>query len=72
MKNNAKKMVNYTIHVDENTANQINKLADYFQRKPAEFLRVILAPRLVELWAVMEREQHTENQEPPHLARFKK
>lgn len=63
---------NYCIRVDKETSNQIEKLAQYYQRKPADLLRLVLAPALCDLWAKMEQEQHQENKERPTLARFKK
>ena len=62
----------FNINVDEPTAEQIEKLADYYQRKPSEFLRLILAPVLRDYWAQMERQEHPENKQAPTLARFKK
>lgn len=66
-----KLVVNYSIRVDQPTADQIEKLADYYNRKPSEFLRLILAPVLRDYWAKVQRQEHPENQEPPTLARFK-
>ena len=59
------------IALDKETAEQVRKLADYYQRKTSEFLRLILAHVLREHWARMQREQHPENQASPTLARFK-
>ena len=71
MKDN-KKTQAFTIHLDEPTAEQITTLAEHYQRKPAELLRLVLVPALCELWAKMEREKHEENKQAPTLARFKK
>ena len=62
----------YCLNVDEPTADQIEKLAEHYQRKPAELLRLILAPVLREYWAEYQREQHPENKTEPTLARFQK
>lgn len=62
---------NYCVRVDKDTANQIEKLSQYYQRKPADLLRLVLAPALRDLWAKMEQEQHQENNNAPSLARFK-
>lgn len=60
----------FTINTDEETAAQIMKLANYYQRKPAELLRLLLAPALRNLWAQMQQEQHPENNTAPTLAKF--
>ena len=62
----------YCLNVDEPTADQIEKLAEYYQRKPAEFPRLILAPVLRQYWAEYQREQHPENKTEPTLAKFHK
>lgn len=72
MKTTEKKMRNFCVRVDEPTAQQIQTLADYYQRTASDLLRLLLAPVLRQQWAEMEREQHKENQEPPTLARFKR
>lgn len=72
MKTTNKKGFNYCVRVDEPTSDQIQKLAQYYQRTPSDLLRLLLCPALREQWAEMEREQHKENQERPTLARFKR
>jgi len=63
---------NITLHLDEPTAQQVETLAEYYNRKPAEFLRLILAPTLRQYWAEMERNEHAENRQEPTLATFRK
>ena len=72
MKTTKKLDNSFTINVDQPTAEQIEKLAQYYQRKPSEFLRLILAPVLRDYWAKMQREEHPENKQEPTLAIFKK
>ena len=72
MRTTEKLMRNYCIRVDEPTANQIEQLAQYYQRTPSDLLRLLLAPALRQQWAEMQRKQHQENQERPTLARFTK
>lgn len=71
MKTTNKLEQQFCIKVDQATASQIEKLANYYQRKGGEFLRLILAPVLRDYWAQMQREQHQENKQAPTLARFK-
>lgn len=59
------------IKVDEDTARQITLLAQYYQRREGELLRLLLAPVLRDYWAKMQQEQHQENQQAPTLARFR-
>jgi len=72
MRTEQKKTRAITIHLDEPTAQQVETLAEYYNRKPAEFLRLILAPTLRNYWAEMERNEHAENKTEPTLARFTK
>ena len=60
----------YSINLDDDTAQQLEKIAEYYQRKPRELLRLILAPALRNEWANIQREQHPENKAAPTLARF--
>lgn len=60
----------YCINLDDATAQQVEKIAEYYQRKPAELLRLLLAPVLRNEWATIQREQHPENQLAPTVARF--
>ena len=62
----------YTVNLDDETAAQVETLARYYNRKPAEFLRLILAPTLRNYWAEMQRNEHAENKTEPTLARFTK
>jgi len=68
---NTKKMYNFCIRVNEETAQQVASLADYYQRTASDLLRLLLVPALCELWAKMETEKHEENKQAPTLARFK-
>ena len=61
----------FTINTDSATAEQINKIAQFYQRKPAELLRLLLAPILRDEWAKIQREEHQENQAAPTVARFR-
>ena len=69
----AEKLKNsYSINLDDPTAQQLETLAEYYQRKPRELLRLLLAPALRDLWARMQQEQHPENKAAPVVATFQK
>ena len=70
MASNSKLNKQFTINTDEETARQIELIAEYYQRKPAELLRLILAPALRNEWAAIQRAEHPENQAAPTVARF--
>ena len=70
MANNNKLTKQFTINTDEETAAQIEKIAEYYQRKPAELLRLLLAPTLRNEWAKIQRQEHPENNTAPTVARF--
>ena len=60
----------FTINTDEETADQIGRIAQYYQRKPAELLRLLLGPALRNEWAKIQRQEHPENTEPLTVATF--
>ena len=60
----------FCINLDDATAQQVEAIAEAYQRKPAELLRLLLAPVLRNEWAKIQREEHPENREPLTLARF--
>lgn len=70
MKESNKLQNQFCVNVDDATAQQIIKIAEYYQRKPAELLRLLLAPVLRNEWATIQRAEHPENQTAPTLARF--
>ena len=70
MVNNNKLNKQFTINTDEETATQIEKIAEYYQRKPAELLRLLLAPTLRNEWAKIQQQEHPENNTAPTVARF--
>lgn len=70
MKTTKKLQNQFTINTDDETARQIELIAEYYQRKPAELLRLLLAPALRNEWAKIQQQEHPENNTPPTLARF--
>lgn len=61
----------FTINLDDPTARQLELLANHYQRKPRELLRLLLVPAMRDLWAKMQQEEHPENKNAPVLATFK-
>ena len=54
----------FTVNLDEEAAALVQKLAEIYQRKPAELLRLLLLPQLSNEWAKIQREAHPENRQP--------
>lgn len=54
----------FTINLDEGAAALVQKLAEIYQRKPAELLRLLLLPQLCNEWAKVQRIEHPENRQP--------
>ena len=61
----------YTINVDEETAQLIERIAELEQRKPRELLRLLLIPALRNKWVQIQTQEHQENTEPMQRAIFK-
>lgn len=67
---NEKLTNNYTIHLDDATRDQVEKIAQYYQRKPSELLRLLLVPILINEYAKIQQQEHQENNEPMRAAKF--
>lgn len=61
----------YTINVNDDINELIEKIASYYNRKPCELLRMLVIPQLHNEYAKMMRLAHTENTEPLKQATFK-
>jgi len=61
---------NYTIHLDDATRDLVERIAQAYQRKPSELLRLLLVPCLCKEWAKIQTQEHEENQEPMKVAKF--
>lgn len=70
MKQENKLSNNYTIHLDDVTREQVEKIAQYYQRKPSELLRLLLIPCLCREWAKIQIIEHPENGEMMTIAKF--
>ena len=53
-----------TINLNDEAAELVQILADYYQRKPAELVRLLLVPVLVDQFAKVQRQTHPENAQP--------
>ena len=53
-----------TINLNDESAALVQKLADIYQRKPAELVRLLVVPQLSNLWAEVQRQEHPENRAP--------
>ena len=61
-----------TINLNDDYKSMIDKLATFYQRKTAEYLRIILQPLLVDEYKKMMLSIHKENTQPLKEAIFKK
>ena len=66
MKNDNK----YTINLNDDYKRLISLLSDYYQRKPADLLRVLIIPALHNAYAQMQRDQHDDNRQPLTQAHY--
>jgi hypothetical protein len=61
-----------TINLNDDYKAMIDKLAQYYQRKTADYIRVILQPVLIDEYKKMMLSIHKENTQPIKQAIFKK
>lgn len=60
-----------TINIDDPTRAQIEIISTYYNRKPAELLRLLLTPVIINEYAKIQRIAHPENSDPMTIATFK-
>lgn len=60
-----------TINVNDDLKNEIDYIARYYQRKPAELLRLLLTPVIINEYAKIMLLKHDENRQPMTTAIFK-
>ena len=60
----------FTINLDDDTADTLEALARELQRKPRELLRLLVTPIIRKEWERVNREKYPENKEEPKPARF--
>ena len=60
----------FTINLDDDTADTLEALARELQRKPRELLRLLVAPVIRKEWQRVNAEKFPENKEEPKPARF--
>lgn len=61
-----------TINVSDDVRAEIDAIAEYYQRKPAELLRLLLVPVIVKEYADIMIKKHPENDAQASPAIFKK
>lgn len=61
----------YTINVNDDIKELIEKIAQYHDRKPCELLRLLLIPQLHNEYAKMMTSMYAQNKEPMTEAVFK-
>lgn len=59
-----------TINIDDATRDQLLKLCAAYNRKPAELVRLLLLPALVNEYALLMQQKHAQNREPWSRAAF--
>lgn len=59
--NKSKLLNKYTINFDDDIKNMIEFIADSYQRKPAELLRLLLTPTIQNEFIKLMQEKHPEN-----------
>jgi len=67
---NNKLVKQYCVNLDADTGAMLERLAELYQRKPSELIRLLIAKPLRDEWSKVQREEHPENQEQPQPARF--
>lgn len=72
MKTSAKLKYAITINLDEALYNEVKIIADYYQRRSADLLRLLLKPIIINEYAKIQRATHSENRQPMTEARFTK
>ncbi|MBR1984579.1 MAG: hypothetical protein IKA31_02460 [Clostridia bacterium] len=61
----------YTINVNDDIKELIEKIASYYQRKPADLLRLLLVPVIINEYAKIQKIAHPENSDAMTIAIFK-
>jgi len=70
MGRNDKRTRALTVHLTEEEAQLIERLADMSERKPAELARLLLNKKALEEWGRIQYELHPENRQPFTPAKF--
>lgn len=72
MKNNELKNNNaITINLNDELKKELEYIAEYYQRKTAELLRLLITPIIINEYATIQLKQHPENAQPMERATFK-
>ena len=60
----------FTINLNDDLKIQVLKIAELYQRKPAELLRLLLTPAIINEYAKIQRVVHPENAQPLTEAKY--
>lgn len=72
MKTNKNKLTNaITVNFNDETAQEIQTLAEHYNRKAAELLRILVLPVIINEYAKIMLLEHPENRQPMTQAIFK-
>lgn len=59
-----------TVNLDDDGAQLVQALAKYYNRKPAELVRLLITPALRSEWVEVQKIEHPENRQPWKVAKF--
>ena len=62
----------FTINLNDEDAQKLKALANYYNRKPCEILRLLAQPQILKEFIKMNCELYPENKNTPQKAIFKK
>lgn len=71
MKKAQKNNNSFTINLNDDLKNELLKVAETYQRKPAELLRLLVAPVIINEYAKIQQRIYKENAQPLQEATFK-
>ena len=70
MKKTQKNNNSFTINLNDDLKNELLKVAEIYQRKPAELLRLLVTPAIINEYAKIQRNLFKENAQPIQEAKY--
>ena len=61
----------YTVNLNDDDASRVEYIAKALNRKPCELLRLMLAPVILANFVELQKQEHSENKQPPQEAIIK-